>query len=275
MGVGDWILASADARELHEKNGLKAVFAKPDHSEHYWHEIFDGVSFIERHPKDGQAYNVICNYQGNRPYFLGCKHHKVQWNPEFKARPGMIVLSQDERAYALSVKAPLVVVEPNVDTKYSYAVNKDWGFAKWQTLVSRNKHIPWVQFDYGSKRLAGVRHVQTTFRQACAVLDRALFLVATDGGLHHAAAALGKPAVVLWGGFVGPDLLGYGTHSNMRAKGVESCGQMKFCGHCRRAMKALTVEEVEAEVNRLYAFCQVSSGVTQCCELSRRVAAHV
>ncbi len=64
-----------------------------------------------------------------------------------------------------------------------------------------------------------------TFREALAILNKASVFVGTDGGLHHAAAALGIPSVVIWTGFSSPRHLGYDTHRNIH-DGSEPCGLM-------------------------------------------------
>jgi ADP-heptose:LPS heptosyltransferase len=108
------------------------------------------------------------------------------------------------------------------------------------------KFLPDVRFIQGpGRRLDGVEQAQTdSFRQACALLSKASLFIGTDGGLHHAAAALGKPAVVIWGGYTHPRNLGYDFHVNLQANGVEPCGLTIPCQHCRTAMDRVTVKEV-------------------------------
>src|SRR5262249_3229320 len=82
-----------------------------------------------------------------------------------------------------------------------------------------------------------------TFRDALCVLSLARLYIGPEGGLHHAAAALGVPAVVIFGGFNSPKATGYAWHSNIVAPG-EPCGTVAYCLHCRDAMKSITVERV-------------------------------
>ena len=252
MGVGDWIMASVDAREAFKANCKKCVFRREETNETFWHEIFEGNPHIEKNPKTGMTLNVLPNYPGRRPYFIGQRFGVVKWNDEFKAVPGDIYLTPEELA-TITLKGPYIVVEPNVKKEYGYSVNKDWGFDRWQTLIDRNKTLPWIQPIYpGARKLQGIRKFETaTFRIACALLKRSMFFVGTDGGLHHASAALGVPAIVIWGGFTSPKHLGYDSHINIH-DGGEPCGNAKFCGHCRRTMKAITVERVEEQILSLY-----------------------
>ncbi len=67
--------------------------------------------------------------------------------------------------------------------------------------------------------------------------------------LHHAAAALGIPSVVIWTGFSSPRHLGYDTHRNIH-DGSEPCGTYSgVCKHCLLKAKQITVEQVLDAVN--------------------------
>jgi ADP-heptose:LPS heptosyltransferase len=105
-----------------------------------------------------------------------------------------------------------------------------------------------------------VRRVETSsFRDACRLLSNADLFVGTDGGLHHAAAALGKRAVVVWGGLVSPKILGYDSHINLHS-GTHSCGSEGPCLHCRKALDWVTVDMVVSAIESL---CDRDSGVSR------------
>jgi ADP-heptose:LPS heptosyltransferase len=95
-----------------------------------------------------------------------------------------------------------------------------------------------------------VEHIVTpSFRVAISAMSGASLYIGPDGGLHHVAAALGIPAVVLWGGVASPKNLGYDFHTNIW-HGDEPCGTVNgICGHCKEAMAKITVEEVLEAVN--------------------------
>jgi ADP-heptose:LPS heptosyltransferase len=109
--------------------------------------------------------------------------------------------------------------------------------------------VNWIQLGTPDRRaLPGVRKINTKrFREALPYLNKAKLVVTTDGGLHHSRAALGKDAVVLWGGLVPPTILGYVTHKNIW-HGAEPCGNRSLCDHCRKAMDSITVEEVKEAI---------------------------
>lgn len=234
MGVGDWILASGEVKSLPHRvvfgNGIRA----------HWSDIFEGNPRVARHPgKDVQWYP---NYPGHRTYALGADKERFYWNESYRAPYGEVFLTDAEKDWAQKrISGDYIVVEPNIKDDISHLFlgrNKAW--SKWGELLKAD--YPWVQL--GTKA-PQTRHVRTdTFRQAMAVLAGARLYVGTDGALHHAAAALGVPAIVLWGGLIGPKILGYPTHTNIW-NGAESCGiHSRLCPHCKEAMESITVDQV-------------------------------
>jgi ADP-heptose:LPS heptosyltransferase len=171
--------------------------------------------------------------------------------------PGEIWLTDKEKERYKGYKN-FIYVEPNV--KGSFSGNKDWGFEKWQKVINQ---CPELRFLQGKgKKLNGCEQVGTqSFRDACALLYHADLFIGTDGGLHHAAAALGKQAVVVWGGLVSPKILGYETHTNLHS-GVPSCGNHAACEHCRRALDAIKPEMVVNAI-RSYAVPRTTGAVQE------------
>ncbi len=201
-----------------------------------WEEVFDHNPKISREPYPGCLW--VPNIMGNRPYIdhRKCKPGKIVFRNDFKVEPGEIYLSPEEKARYEDYSG-FIYIEPNV--KGTFSGNKDWGFDKWGEVVKR---LPFRFIQGKGRRLVEQVHTES-FRDACALLDRCDLFVGTDGGLHHAAAALGKPAVVVWGGLVSPRILGYDTHTNLHS-GTYSCGNYEACSHCRKALDWVTVDMV-------------------------------
>jgi len=242
MGIGDWVLASAEAKYFNEKTGKKVVFAHSRTGQPQWSEVFKNNPRIEKHPKEGVEYCIVRNHGGTRPYHLGysAETQRFAWNYDFKASPGELYLTPEQKKVG---QVGAVIVEPNTKA-LPFSRNKEWPLGRWQEVVKR-LDLPWVQLGSSESRsLAGVRRVMTpTFTEALGWLYNASLIVTTDGAFHHAAAALGKPAVVLWGGLAPPQILGYDTHTNL-CHATSWCGSNFECKHCRDAMAAITVEEV-------------------------------
>lgn len=187
----------------------------------------------------------VANVMGARPYidYAKTQAEKIAYNQNFKAEPGELWFTEQEKLRYQN-QSGFIYIEPCV--KGTFSGNKDWGFQKWQKVVEALPEFRFVQglAPFQGKILRGAKAVPTkTFRDAASLLLHADLFVGTDGGLHHAAAALGKRAVVVWGGLVSPRILGYDTHTNLHS-GTRSCGNYKACEHCKEALNWVTVDMV-------------------------------
>jgi hypothetical protein len=187
----------------------------------------------------------VKNYQGHRPYLKGTKNGRLLFNDDYKPRVGEVYFNQLEKKNIDKIDKDYIVVEPNVKRLYAHTVNKAWH--GWKELFKHD--LPWLQLgDVTVKRYTKWKET-TTFREALQVLSKAKLFVGTDGGLHHAAAALGIPSVVIWTGFTSPRHLGYDTHRNIH-DGSEPCGTYdSVCQHCLLKAKNISVEQVLDAVN--------------------------
>jgi len=163
--------------------------------------------------------------------------------------PGELFFLPNEEAAAsialLGVEpSRLVIIEPN--TKYQ-APNKQWGIDRYSHVALRLVREGWevAQFSSSGAARIGIRqlHVET-FKVACAVLRHARLYIGPEGGLHHAAAALGIPAVVIFGGYISPAVTGYRSHANLFTGQGVGCGRVDPCGHCKECMGKITVDAV-------------------------------
>lgn len=184
-------------------------------------------------------------YKGHRKYNRVSGDRWV-WNYDFQAPAGEIFFDVDENIFRLGLKGGFILIEPNLPWHKSVAPNKAWGKRNYQEVADRlrRKGHDVAQFSFGRDRLAGVRVIETkSFRHALAVLSRAKLVITPEGGTHHGAAAVSVPAVVLFGGFIPPEVTGYAGHINLTG-GAEACGSLRPCAHCRDAMQKISVDEV-------------------------------
>lgn len=250
MGFGDDLIASGMAK------GRKRV-AFGDGKRIIWgpwsEEIFRHNPNIAKPGTESQGgLHWINYYKGHRNYnSMNAERTRWKWNYSFTAVPGEIYFSGDEWKFAGTVGHDFILIEPNVPWHKSVAVNKDWGLQKYQAVADRLLAMgnDVVQTSFGRERLKGVRTVATpTFRHALALLAKARGAVLPEGGLHHGAAALGIRAVVLFGGFIPPEVTGYPLHVNLTG-GAEACGSLSRCSHCREALNRISVDEVCAGIH--------------------------
>jgi ADP-heptose:LPS heptosyltransferase len=81
-------------------------------------------------------------------------------------------------------------------------------------------------------------------------MARARLIIAPEGGNHHAAAALGVPAIILWGDW-SPHSMGYDDQIKF-GPGTMACGITATCSHCRDTFNRISVDEVyQAAIGKL------------------------
>lgn len=245
MGAGDWLMATSRVKTLYAQTKLPVIIVGRD-GRTVWHEVFDHNPKIIRRPTPNSVMGRLVDGPGARPYIAGKTPTHWLWK-KWAISPGEIFLTEAEKLFAEPYRGK-VLIEPNI--KGTVAGNKAWIAERWWQLAATRTDFIQVG-PVGVERIPGVPWVRTdTFRLACAVLAVCKGFVGTEGGLHHAAAAVGTPAVVLYGGFISPDITGYPTHRNLFTGG-KACGSRLFCQHCRDAMKAITVNEVSRNLEEI------------------------
>jgi ADP-heptose:LPS heptosyltransferase len=249
VGFGDNLLGSGMARCAAERGRRVAL---GDGRRIIWdghsNQIFKRNPNLAPPGSEGAAdLEWIDFYKGHRLYNSHAQGRWI-WNYEFRSMPGEILFSEEEEADADRLAKPgFILIEPIVPQMKSVAPNKQWPVARYNSVAGalRKSGHEVRQFQYpGSSLLPDVAGIKTkSFRAALAVLRNASLYIGPEGGLHHGAAAVGIPGVVLFGGFIPPQVTGYPTHTNLTG-GAEACGSLKRCRHCLKAMEAITVEEV-------------------------------
>lgn len=256
MGYGDEILATGMARGARARgkriafgDGQRIVFGP-------WSEQMFRYNPNIAAPGDEGAPDIewIAHYKGHRLYnSVAPGRDRWEWHMDFRPVAGEMFFSDEELKFAETAGSGFVVIEPNVPWHKSVAPNKDWGEARYEAvsdaMVAERRDV--MQFEYSNQR-SKARSARLfkapTFRHALAVLARAALYIGPEGGLHHGAAAVGIPAVVLFGGFIPPQVTGYDTHTNLTG-GAQACGKFQRCDHCRAALDAITVDDVLSAVH--------------------------
>jgi hypothetical protein len=234
MGWGDELMACGEAMSL---NGLVAIADN------------NGVPRThlawENNPKIVKSkYNFkIVNAPGARPYVKTVNAAAWDWKP-YKPKPAKLFFSEQEQEFADKHEGGFVVVEPHLKTKQE-SVNRDWG---WQNFAKVTSAIDadWVQFgEVKPKLLPNARWIHTpTTRHMAVLLNKAKTFLAPEGGVHHTAAAVGLRGVVLFGGFVAPQVTGYTLHKNIYVGDGLGCGMRLKCQHCADAWAKITPERI-------------------------------
>lgn len=168
-----------------------------------------------------------------------------------------LFLSEGERRKARDAAKEIgsfIAIEPHANDEFT--VNKEWGFERWQAVADAlASECTFVQVSTAGKRvLRGVRDWcgRLSFREAAALIGESLLFLGPEGGLMHAANAVGVRAVIVFGGFISPDLTGYAENVNLySAIDCAPCGLRRACPYDLKCMAKITPESVISEVRNL------------------------
>jgi ADP-heptose:LPS heptosyltransferase len=221
------------------------------------------IARIKEHGGYGDRLQVSTLKPGDLWYKGKNRDHWVdEFCPDYKVRPGLLHVPADLLYWAAErLPHPKILIEPNVVGVHS-ADNKHWGHERWRTLVSRFEPNTFVQCvpdrhiyedQLPIHKIPGVDVVETpSFAHAAAVLQVSLGYVGPEGGLSHAAGALRKPAVVIFGAFNRPSNFGYKWHYNLAAKDDRALGVRKSNKYARAAMSQISVDCVKKYIREAF-----------------------
>lgn len=267
MSYGDEIMATGHARVACEnakaKTGRvhKAVILGRGGKGARWSDMFTGISWIVQPREPWLAADTVgvingpqCRPYISYPWNLSIPQRWTTWRARDHVGAVWIPTSVRqivEKQIANVNGRPFILIEPSVSPKGN--PNKQWGAANWQTLGDAVRDTGREVVTVGPQaqsNLRGAVHIQTpTFKHAVAVMEHATGAILPEGGLHHAAAAIGKWAVVLFGPCISEATTGYNGHSNIQCDDDRSpCGWWRQCDHCREQWKTITVDFVMSVV---------------------------
>lgn len=236
MGIGDALMASGEARDLYRRSKLPVIILGRD-GRPLWSPVWNGIPYIIPR-QGGRPCNRMINGPGLRPYIKAKSVDRWAWN-RYTPKVAEIRFTAAEKAFAEHYRGA-VMLEPAV--KPIGHRNKAWLDIYWSQLASLLRKLPLVQCGpAGTHFLPGVTAVLTPeFRLACAVLAVCRAFVGTEGGLMHAAAAVDTPGVIIYGGFISPEVTGYALHRSLFTGNGLGCGMRRDCPHCAAAMTRIT-----------------------------------
>lgn len=280
MGYGDKLMAIGDAWAQHQSDPLRrrvaignGVSITPE-----FPELEEGLTFLAT-PESlwNEDVTWIVSYRGKRPYidYAAIQHQlaargsyikrskavqhlgRYLWRDGYHAKPAPIVLNAEEQAiYERAVKSgPFAIIEPYI--KANAPPSKQWPVERFFEVGHRlKKELPVYQFcPPGREPMDGFLPIHTErFRAVLPHLKAASLYIGPEGGLHHAAAATGTRAVVIFGGFISPKTTGYqGLHINLTGDTTGwACGtRYDMCPHCQHALDTISADDVVAAAHKL------------------------
>lgn len=213
MGLGDEILAAGQARLLHEETGRKVMIGTG--GKVIWNDLYDYIPYLSR--KEG-VWLIDC--KGQRGYVKGKLRDGISkilvFNEDYKLTPPTIEIDAIETDY--------VIIEPKI--KPGAPPGKLWGH--YQEVVDA---FPGERFlEFNGPTLERVESINTTIVEAAQYIKGCKAYVGAEGFLHHLCGAFDKPAVVLFGGYAPPDILGYEGHQSISVDAPDELGHRTKSG---------------------------------------------
>lgn len=246
-GIGDEILAAGEAARASARTPGKYQIIHRN-GQPKWHWIWEGNPHVARPGEDHVG--VVHGYvNGLRPYCAELTKERYTFR-EYVPHPAHIELPTSARKIARRAEGA-VVFNPTV--KDRAPPNKQWH--GWRALVAESRDVYWIQVGEIGPTIQGAERIETmNLWDALGLLSGALAAVTHEGALHHAAAALGVPAVVVRGGFISPRVTGYDGQADLFEHDERyplGCGMRVPCEHCGAAMASITPAKVLAALKPL------------------------
>jgi ADP-heptose:LPS heptosyltransferase len=244
MGIGDELMAMGEARRYVRERGCARVAIVDKDGRRRSHFLWEQSDYIAQ-PQQECEHSIV-NGGNARPYIDYQRTTKIRWAFNLAYRPTPAELPW---IGACSQAQGMILVEPFI--KPGASPNKQWG--RWQELVDAAPSLPWGQpLMPGATALRGVAPLPTrNFTEVCAMLRAARCAVLPEGALHHAAAAVGCPAVVLVGAYIPASVTGYDDHITIAVDDPEATGWRVFNHRCQQAWKTITPQRVLQAIKAL------------------------
>jgi len=243
VGLGDEMMVTGLAREAQARDPRK-VRIQYEKGKRRWCPLWDNNPRIAKHEEQGDFQVLEPRTDYIRPYCSSKTDRQWTWKP-YQPPPGEVYFAHWETAFG-NLNPNLIVIGPAL--KIGASPNKQWGHDRWAALtrlLTGTGKMVQMGTTHPQNSLPAVAFLQTEVRQAAAVIARARLVICSEGALHHIAAAVGTPAVVIYGGYISPKVTGYeGQVALFRGGDGLGCGMRVDCTHCATAMASITPEEV-------------------------------
>lgn len=249
MGIGDEILVTGQIRELQARDPRKVRITYERGRR--WYDVWDHNPRIATQNEVGDFQTFLPRDNYLRPYCAEKTEARWRWKP-WKPPRGEFYFTEAEANFGKR-HGEGIIIQPEI--KLGAPAGKRWGYEKWRALVrillkaGHRVTIIGASIDFHE---AGLNEVQTrSIRLAAAVMKNADVSIVQEGALHHAAAAVGGKAVVVYGGYISPECVGYPEQESIFIGDDLGCGVRGHCRHCEEAMERISPRDVADRAQRL------------------------
>jgi ADP-heptose:LPS heptosyltransferase len=241
VGIGDELMVTGLVRER-QATDPRRVLIEYEKGRPRWCELWDRNPRIAKAGQLGDFQTLRPRENYLRPYCSAKSEKQWTWKA-YRPPVGEIYFAPHEKAFG-KLNEKKILFGPSL--KHGASPNKQWGVERWMKLAlllagSGDLAQCGVEEQYS---LPGVSFIPTTIRQAAALVASARLVICGEGALHHIAAAVGTPAIVIYGGYISPESTGYDGQVAFFRGGGLGCGMRVPCAHCAAAMASITPEEV-------------------------------
>ncbi len=165
-----------------------------------------------------------------------------------------LYLNKNEKINARN-KYPFPYITICAQGKGGFTKNrKEWGVERFQELRDLFPDYKFIQSgsknDYLLKNVIDARGMPV--REFAAVIYNSLFFIGPEGGLMHLTKSINKRSVILYGGFLKPEISGYAENLNIVSSPecspcFYSSGEYKSCS-TMKCMKSITPKIVYEKI---------------------------
>lgn len=172
---------------------------------------------------------------------------------EDHALPELYLTADEINRARAGLNFPCIAVAPAGKTKFS-ANRNIWGIGNFQSVRDHYPDIQFVQIGLSSEPLLeNVMDARSrSLRDTAAILKNSMFFLGHQGGFMHLSKAVGKTSVLLFGGYIRPDIVGYkddiNLYSDVDCSPCYTSEEKQTDCPSMKCMKMITVETVIAAV---------------------------
>ena len=278
MGYGDEIMATAFAKIEKKKYPERQVVVgdAKARTAKYSKIYYNNPNISDPRKLDqNKIVHFVDHNNSNRPYidWTKSKSGKLCWNINHRAIPGELYFDKQEineaenvikdakkfwKTYNSIKNKGIIFIETSRIIKKNFMpkqiYNRNWSPERWEKTIDILKKSYLIVNSTHTKSFKhdNIFSYGCEFRVACAIMKYCDIYLGPEGGFAHAAAALSKPAVVIFGGWITPKVTGYEFHENLYVDIEGSpCGiRDRECDHCKKCMDLITVDNVVNAVER-------------------------
>lgn len=213
--MGDSLLLSASLQGLRQKYPKHKIII-----ESKWKELFinnPNVDWVTKHHISTTKRHLLPKYKIVNATTTSIYKQISRYVSKDRIFYPEIFLTKDEiQNTQKKYSFPYISVCPQGKSTFS-ANRKEWGSKKFQRLRNYFPTLKFVQIGSKTDKLL-INTLDArglNIRESAAIIKNSLFFIGLEGGLMHLAKAVEKKSVIIYGGFIRPEISQYKENLNI------------------------------------------------------------